>query len=94
MAVTMRKGLAVSFDGWIDDDIAFIQPWGFNLAEIAKPVQIWQGDQDLMVPHTHSYWLEKHIPGARLNFVPGHGHISLITEYRNEILAQAEELLR
>jgi pimeloyl-ACP methyl ester carboxylesterase len=93
MAVTMRKGLAVSFDGWIDDDIAFIQPWGFNLAEIAKPVQLWQGDQDLMVPHTHSYWLEKHIPGAKLNFVPGHGHISLITQYREEILAQARELL-
>lgn len=93
MAVTMRKGLAVSFDGWIDDDIAFIQPWGFSLAEIAKPVKIWQGDQDLMVPHAHSYWLEKHIPGAKLNFVPGHGHISLITEYRDEILAQAQELL-
>jgi len=44
MAVTMRKGLAVSFDGWIDDDIAFIQPWGFNLADISKPVQLWQGD--------------------------------------------------
>jgi pimeloyl-ACP methyl ester carboxylesterase len=94
MAVTMRKGLAVSFDGWIDDDIAFIQPWGFNLAEISKPVKIWQGDQDLMVPHAHSYWLEKHIPGATLNFVPGHGHISLITEYRTQILAQAEELLK
>ena len=93
IAVTMRKGLAVSFDGWIDDDIAFIQPWGFNLAEIAKPVQVWQGDQDLMVPHAHSYWLEKHIPGAKLNFVPGHGHISLITQYRDEILGQAQELL-
>jgi hypothetical protein len=47
-----------------------------------------------MVPHAHSYWLEKHIPGAKLNFVPGHGHISLITEYRTQILAQAEELLK
>jgi pimeloyl-ACP methyl ester carboxylesterase len=94
LATTMRKGLAVSFDGWIDDDIAFIQPWGFNLSDIAVPVQLWQGDQDLMVPHAHSYWLEKHIPTASLNFVPGHGHISLLVKYANQILDQAQELLK
>ena len=94
MATTMRKGLAVSFDGWIDDDIAFIQPWGFNLSEIAVPVLIWQGDQDLMVPHAHSYWLEKHIPTAKLNFVPGHGHVSLVVKYVDQILDQAQELIK
>jgi pimeloyl-ACP methyl ester carboxylesterase len=94
MATTMRKGLAVSFDGWIDDDIAFIQPWGFDLVAISTPVLIWQGDQDLMVPHAHSYWLEKHIPGSTLNFVPGHGHVSLIVKYSAQILDQAQELLK
>jgi pimeloyl-ACP methyl ester carboxylesterase len=93
-ATTMRKGLAVSFDGWIDDDIAFVQPWGFELSAINVPVHIWQGDDDFMVPHAHSYWLEKHIPGSKLNFVPGHGHISLVVKYREEILSQAEELLK
>lgn len=93
-ATSMRKGLAVSFDGWIDDDIAFVQPWGFDLAAISVPVQIWQGDDDFMVPHAHSYWLEKHIPGAKLNFVPGHGHISLIVKYSDQILEQAQELLK
>lgn len=94
LATTMRKGLAVSFDGWIDDDIAFIQPWGFNLNEISVPVLIWQGDQDLMVPHAHSYWLEKHIPTATLNFVPGHGHVSLVVKYADQILDQAQELMK
>ena len=94
LAATMRKGLAVSFDGWIDDDIAFIKPWGFDLAAINVPVLIWQGDQDLMVPHTHSYWLEKHIPTGKLNFVPGHGHISLLVKYQGQILDQAQELLK
>lgn len=93
-ATATRKGLAVSFDGWIDDDIAFIQPWGFALSEISIPVLVWQGDQDLMVPHAHSYWLEKHIPTAKLNFVPGHGHLSLIADYKVEILTQAQELLK
>ena len=93
MAATMRNGLAVSFDGWIDDDLVFIKPWGFDLAAITKPVILWQGDDDFMVPHAHSYWLEKHIPTAQLSFIPGHGHISLGEKYKSEILKQALELL-
>jgi pimeloyl-ACP methyl ester carboxylesterase len=93
MAATMRNGLAVSFDGWIDDDLVFVKPWGFDLAAITKPVILWQGDDDFMVPHAHSYWLEKHIPTAQLSFIPGHGHISLGEKYKSKILKQALELL-
>ena len=93
MAATMRNGLAVSFDGWIDDDLVFVKPWGFDLAAITKPVILWQGDDDFMGPHAHSYWLEKHIPTSRLSFIPGHGHISLGEKYKSEILKQALELL-
>ena len=94
MAATMRSGLAVSFDGWIDDDLVFVKQWGFDLADVTKPVFLWQGDDDFMVPHAHSYWLEKHIPTATLSFKPGEGHISLTVRYRSEILAQAQGLLK
>jgi pimeloyl-ACP methyl ester carboxylesterase len=94
MAASMRSALAVSFDGWIDDDLVFIKPWGFDLGSITKPVFIWQGDDDFMVPHAHSYWLEKHIPTATLSFKSGEGHISLGIKYRTEILAQAQNLLK
>jgi pimeloyl-ACP methyl ester carboxylesterase len=94
MAASTRSGLAVSFDGWIDDDLVFVKPWGFDLAAITKPVFLWQGDDDFMVPHAHSYWLEKHIPTAKLTFKPGEGHISLGVKYRGEILAQAQDLLK
>jgi pimeloyl-ACP methyl ester carboxylesterase len=93
MAASMRSALAVSFDGWIDDDLVFVKNWGFDLAAITRPVYLWQGDDDFMVPHAHSYWLEKHIPTATLSFKPGEGHISLGVKYRTEILAQAQELL-
>jgi pimeloyl-ACP methyl ester carboxylesterase len=94
MAASMRSALAVSFDGWIDDDLVFVKNWGFDLSAIAKPVFLWQGDDDFMVPHAHSYWLEKHIPTATLSFKPGEGHISLGIRYRSEILNQAQELLK
>ena len=94
LAAVMRSSMAVSFDGWIDDDLAFVRPWGFKLSEISKPVFIWQGDDDFMVPHAHSKWLAENIPGSQLKFVPGHGHISLIEKYRSEILDQAQALLK
>ena len=94
MAASMRSALAVSFDGWIDDDLVFVKKWGFELEAITKPVFLWQGDDDFMVPHAHSYWLEKHISTATLSFKPGEGHISLTVRYRADILAQAQSLLK
>lgn len=88
-ATMFRRALSISFDGWIDDDLAFVQSFGFELSKIVKPVVIWQGDDDFMVPHAHSVWLAKHIPGADLRFVPGHGHISLGEEFRPNIIKDA-----
>ena len=92
-AASFRRALSVSYNGWLDDDLAFVQPFGFDLAKVTKPVLVWQGDNDFMVPKAHSEWLAKHIPTAKLNFVPGHGHISLGESYRAEIINQALELL-
>jgi pimeloyl-ACP methyl ester carboxylesterase len=93
IASAIRSGLAVSFDGWVDDDVAFTKPWGFDLATITKPVKIWQGDQDFMVPHAHSHWLKKHISTAELTFIPGQGHVTLLVDYTDKVFAQAKELL-
>jgi pimeloyl-ACP methyl ester carboxylesterase len=89
-AATTRRALSVSFDGWIDDDLAFIEPWGFSLAAIGVPVTVWQGDLDLMVPAAHGAWLATAIPGAVARVAPGHGHISLVTTFREAIV---EDLL-
>ena len=92
-ASSFRRSLAQGYFGWLDDDLAFVQEFGFSLESISKPVLVWQGDDDFMVPKAHSQWLAKHIPSAKLNFVPGHGHISLVEEYRGEIINQALKLL-
>jgi hypothetical protein len=47
-----------------------------------------------MVPHAHGYWLEKNIPTAKLNFVPGEGHISLGENQREAIIANALHYIR
>jgi len=93
LAATMRHALANGYHGWMDDDLAFVQPWGFALESIRCAVEIWQGDEDLMVPSAHSQWLADKISGGRLNFVEGHGHVSLVQDYRESILDQVQQLL-
>lgn len=85
-ASTMRRALAGGFDGWVDDDLAFSAPWGFELDAITRPVRIWQGELDRLVPVAHGRWLADQIPGARFAMAPGHGHLSLPIAYRDEIL--------
>ena len=86
MADEMRRALSAGFDGWIDDDLAFVRSWGFALDQVSVPVTVWQGDLDLMVPASHGAWLVEHLPSGSARTPIGHGHISLVTEYRGEIL--------
>ena len=60
-----QHGMSVSADGWVDDDVAFVRPWGFEPADIRVPVLLWQGRQDAMVPFGHGEWLARRIPGVR-----------------------------
>jgi hypothetical protein len=54
-----------SHDGWVDDNIAFVQPWGFDMDAIVALVGIWYGTRDTTTPNTHSEWLLSHIPTQR-----------------------------
>jgi pimeloyl-ACP methyl ester carboxylesterase len=72
------KALEGGLTGMIDDDLAYVAPWGFDPAEIDVPVLICHGDQDRVVPAAHSRWLAAHIPSAELRLYEGDGHISVL----------------
>jgi pimeloyl-ACP methyl ester carboxylesterase len=65
-------------DGLIDDDVAFVHPWGFEVAEIATPVLIVQGGEDRVVPPSHGDWLMRNCPSSELWFRPRDGHVSVL----------------
>ena len=63
--------------GWLDDGLATVAPWGFDLASIETPVLLVQGGQDLMVPAAHAYGMAEVLPNATLEFLPEEGHLTL-----------------
>jgi pimeloyl-ACP methyl ester carboxylesterase len=71
------EGLKHGVDGWLDDDLAFTAPWGFDLRGISAPVTVWQGGEDLMVPYAHGQWLARTIPGVDAHLLPEEGHLSI-----------------
>ena len=77
MASSFAEALRVGVDGWVDDDLAFVQPWGFDLAELKVPTFVWQGSADLMVPYRHGQWLAAQIPGVTPHLERGQGHLSI-----------------
>jgi pimeloyl-ACP methyl ester carboxylesterase len=60
--------------GWVDDDLSYVRPWGFDVAEIAVPVQVTYGLRDVLSPAAHGAWLAAHVPGADVVVTEGTGH--------------------
>jgi len=77
LAAQLRGGV-VPVDGWVDDDLAFTKPWGFDLAELrGVRTSVWQGSADLMVPFAHGEWLASRLPNATVHLEQGEGHLSI-----------------
>jgi pimeloyl-ACP methyl ester carboxylesterase len=74
---SVREGVGESRDGMIDDDIAHIAPWGFELSQIRIPVLLMHGEQDRFVPVSHSRWLASKIPNVEARFPAEDGHLTL-----------------
>ncbi|MGH2835978.1 MAG: alpha/beta fold hydrolase [Solirubrobacteraceae bacterium] len=82
---TLRDGLAPGSDGWWDDGVAVLGPWGFALAQIRRPVLLLHGRQDRFVPFAHGEWLARNIPGVEAGLTDEDGHLTLYENHLGEI---------
>jgi pimeloyl-ACP methyl ester carboxylesterase len=62
--------------GWADDDLAHLQPWGFELDRISVPVLVRYGATDVLVPPAHGEWLAAHVPGCIVKVDGAAGHLT------------------
>ena len=75
-----NAGLATAkgLDGLIDDDLAYVSPWGFEIQEVACPVLLLHGGEDRIIPFRHAEWLARHLPDHTLRSSCSDGHISIL----------------
>jgi pimeloyl-ACP methyl ester carboxylesterase len=81
LVLSTKDGLSPGAQGWYDDGMALISPWGFSVDEISVPVLVMHGRQDQFVPFGHGEWLAARIPGAQARLLDHDGHLTL-TESR------------
>ena len=74
----VRPAQATGRAGQVDDLLASVRPWGFDLRTIAAPVLLLHGTDDRAVPVAHARWLAGQVPGAWLVERSGDGHITVM----------------
>lgn len=65
---------ALGIWGWVDDDLAILRPWGFDVGAMTVPVLVWYGKTDVLVPPAHGDWLAANVPDClvKVDAVAGH----------------------
>lgn len=89
LADVVGPALAGGRGALIDDDLAYVAPWGFDPAQVTAPVLLLHGGRDRVVPSSHSEWLARRCPAAQLRRTAEDGHISILNS-----AASAMEWLR
>ncbi len=74
MGEMVREAFHHGVWGWVDDDLAMLEPWGFDIADLTVPVTIRYGSKDVLVPAAHGAWLGAQVPGARVVVDDSGGH--------------------
>jgi len=84
LAAQVANALAPGIDGWVDDDLALVAPWGFDPGQIPVPVFLRFGRQDGFIPEAHADWLIAHIPGAEVA-ISDAGHQGTDEEFEHDM---------
>lgn len=64
--------------GAIDDDMAFVRPWGFSLDDCVVATRVVHGARDRVVPVQHAHALSAALPAATPLIYQEEGHVSVL----------------
>jgi pimeloyl-ACP methyl ester carboxylesterase len=72
------------------DVVLLGRPWGFELRDISTPVNLWQGESDVLVPPAMGRHMAAQLPDCRACYFPGEGHL-LVIDHMAEIIEAFEK---
>jgi pimeloyl-ACP methyl ester carboxylesterase len=85
---SLRESIRQGGEGVLEETRIYTEPWGFDPAGIALPVQLWHGVADDTVPILHSHLLSMRLPNCQTHFIEDESHFSLPIKWMDKILAQ------
>jgi pimeloyl-ACP methyl ester carboxylesterase len=71
----VNEALRTGVWGWVDDMLAIVKPWGFDVGEIRVPTRVIYGVSDVLVPVQHGEWLAQNVPSAEVVIEEDLGHM-------------------
>ena len=74
----MQYSIKQGTNGYKEDRLSFLKPWGFSISEIAIPAQFWAGTFDSVVPLEHSLWMVRKINDSELRVLEGKDHFTIM----------------
>jgi pimeloyl-ACP methyl ester carboxylesterase len=79
MIAQLRDAFQNGSEGWFEDDLITVRPWGFAPEDVRTEVWLWHGERDRLVPVAHGRYLAGRLPRCTGLFLPGDGHVSPLT---------------
>jgi pimeloyl-ACP methyl ester carboxylesterase len=76
MIAQLRDGFQKGAEGWFEDDLVTVRPWGFALEEVSSEVWLMHGERDRLVPAAHGRYVAGRMPRCTGSFLPEDGHFS------------------
>ena len=83
LSAMLQTALAQGMQGLAADIAGYcLRPWGFEPAEVQAKTLCLYGASDAIAGSRHGAWWQKNLPQARLEMVPGAGHLLVISMWQ------------
>jgi len=92
-AETSAECFAHGSDGLVRDSECLYRRWAFDVTKIERPVHMWQGTDDQLVPASINRTVADRMPGAVWHSVEGAGHFVAVGSADGVFAIAAKELL-
>jgi pimeloyl-ACP methyl ester carboxylesterase len=74
----VEQAVAGGLGAMVDDELAYVRPWGFDPCQVRVPTLFLHGGKDRIVPSSHGEWLARRCDAGELWLRPDEGHISVL----------------
>ncbi|HHV20737.1 MAG TPA: alpha/beta hydrolase [Propionibacterium sp.] len=93
IAAGIRESLREGTAGVLHELRLLGRDWDFDPARIdGVPIRFWHGLDDTLISTKHTRALAARIPNAQATYLPGCGHVTLLTGHGREILTELRRL--